>query len=71
MPQRAPGKLVGLWRSGRIMPLISGTIIDGCLRVLAYPKLQLSPQEIEALIGPEVLPWFEVVDADAGREFDL
>lgn len=64
-----PGRLVSLWKSGRIQPLASQAMIDEVLRVLAYPKFSLTPKEIELLIYDEILPWFEIVDVAHGTPF--
>jgi hypothetical protein len=56
-----PGKLVELWKTGRIQPLMSGEMVEEFLRVLAYPKLQLSEVEIQYLLYVEVLPYIEMV----------
>ncbi len=58
----APGELVGLWKRGLIRPLLSREILDEYLRVLAYPKFQLTEEEIRFLLFREILPWFEVVE---------
>ena len=57
-----PGKLVSLWKSKRIIPLLSKEILDEYLRVLAYPKFKLTKDEILFIITQEILPWFEVVE---------
>jgi putative PIN family toxin of toxin-antitoxin system len=59
-------RLVPVWQSGRITPLVSRPILDEYLRVLAYPKFQLSAEEAWALIVEEVLPFAETVKP-AGR----
>lgn len=51
------------WQSGRIMPLVSRQTMDELLRVLQYPKFQLSVQEIEHLLA-DFLPWAEVVNVE-------
>jgi hypothetical protein len=56
-----PGKLIPIWKSGHIQPLISREIIDEYLSVLAYPKFKLSEQEIEFILYHEILPYFRVV----------
>jgi putative PIN family toxin of toxin-antitoxin system len=61
-----PGRLILLWKSARIQPLASQEMIDEVLRVLAYPKFSLSPEEIEFLLYEEILPWFEIVATAAG-----
>jgi putative PIN family toxin of toxin-antitoxin system len=54
-------KLVSLWQKGLITPLLSREILDEYLRVLSYPKFELSETEIKELIQEEVLPYAEVV----------
>ena len=56
-----PGKLIELWKNGRIKPLVSKKIIDEYLKVLAYPKFNLSGEEINYLLYQEILPFFEVI----------
>jgi len=54
-------RLIPLWQSGRVNPLISGPILEEYLRVLAYPKFRLTDQEIRGLVEGEVLPFVETV----------
>jgi uncharacterized protein len=54
-------KLVSLWQNGLITPLLSREILDEYLRVLSYPKFELSEKEIKELIQEEILPYAEVV----------
>ncbi len=54
-------RLSPLWQSGRIKVLVSKPILEEYLRVLAYPKFQLSPQEIRELIESELLPFVATV----------
>ena len=54
-------KLVSLWQKGLITPLLSRQVLDEYLRVLSYPKFQLSEEEIKELIQEEILPYAEVV----------
>ena len=61
-----PGKLIPMWKSGRIQPFASKEIIDEYLRVLAYPKFNLSEEEINFILYHEILPYFEVVRAKHG-----
>jgi putative PIN family toxin of toxin-antitoxin system len=56
-----PGKLITLWKNVRIKPLVSREIIDEYLKVLAYPKFNLSGEEINYLLYQEILPFFEVI----------
>ncbi len=50
-----------LWQQKRIQPLASTATARELLRVLAYPKFRLGPEEREALLA-DYLPWVEVVD---------
>lgn len=54
-------RLVPLWQSRRITLLISREILTEYLRVFAYPKFQLSDQEIRPLIEEELLPFVETI----------
>ena len=62
-----PGKLVPLWKGGSIRPLLSKEIIAEYLKVLAYPKFELSEEEINYLLSQEILPYFEIVTVKPGR----
>ena len=64
-----PGELVELWKKGRIIPLCSKGIVKEYLRVLAYPKFQLSESEIDLLLTHEILPYFEVLTVKPGKPF--
>jgi len=54
-------RLVPLWQSRRITLLISREIFTEYLRVFAYPKFQLSDQEIRPLIEEELLPFVDTI----------
>lgn len=59
----AQGRLVRLrvaWQSGALTPLLCAQTVEEFLRVLAYPKFKLTPQEREELLG-DYLPFGEVV----------
>lgn len=64
-----PGELVKLWKKGRIIPLCSKGIVQEYLRVLAYPKFQLSKSDIDFLLTHEILPHFEVLTVKSGKPF--
>ena len=55
-------KLAELWQRGKIIPVISRDTFQELRAVLAYPKFSLSQEEINIIIGNEVLPHFEVVE---------
>lgn len=61
-----PGELVMFWKSGRIRPLMTREMVGEFLRVLAYPKFELSEEEIHYLLYVEVLPYAEMIDARPG-----
>jgi putative PIN family toxin of toxin-antitoxin system len=50
-------KLVSLWQKGSITPLLSRPVLDEYLRVLSYPKFELSEKEIKELIQEEIHPY--------------
>jgi len=54
-------QMVPLWQKGSITVLLSREILDEYLRVLAYPKFQLSEEEIKGLIEEELLPFVQVI----------
>ena len=62
-----PGRLIALWKHGKILPLASKAMFEEYLRVLAYPRFQLSKAEIDYIISVEILPWFEIIDVSAGK----
>jgi putative PIN family toxin of toxin-antitoxin system len=55
-------KVIDLWQSGAIIPVISKDTFQELRAVLAYPKFSLSPDEIRAILEQEILPFFEVID---------
>jgi putative PIN family toxin of toxin-antitoxin system len=61
-----PGQLIELWKKGIIIPLITEEIMAEYLRVLAYPKFNLSEEEIHYIIHREILPFFKVVKGRPG-----
>jgi putative PIN family toxin of toxin-antitoxin system len=63
----APGELIPLWEAGNIQPKASKEIIEEYIRVFAYPKFNLSEEEINFLLYHEILPYFEVVRVSRGR----
>ena len=64
-----PAKLVSLWKKRMIQPCCSREIVEEYLRVLSYPKFQLSESEIDFILTHEVLPYFEVIKVKQGRLF--
>jgi len=57
-------KIVDLWERGRIIPLISRETFDEFKKVIAYPKFSLTASEIRTIIEENILPFFEVVEAN-------
>jgi uncharacterized protein len=56
--------LVSSWKARKFLPVFSHDTFDEFRRVLAYPKFSFTPQEIDALLQYEVLPFCEVVDIE-------
>jgi putative PIN family toxin of toxin-antitoxin system len=54
-------ELVSLWQNGSITLLLSRDILDEYLRVLSYPKFELSEEVIKGLLQEEILPYAEIV----------
>ncbi len=61
-----PGALLNIWKTERIRLLMCRAMVDEFLRVLAYPKFNLSEDEIQYLLYEEVLPYAEMVDVRRG-----
>jgi putative PIN family toxin of toxin-antitoxin system len=55
-------RLVPAWQSGRITMVVSRSILEEYLRVLAYPKFRLTSEDVRELIEEEVLPFVETVN---------
>ena len=55
-------KIVELWQQEKVIPLISRETFEELRTVLEYPKFSLAPDEIQAIIENEILPFFEVVE---------
>ena len=57
------GRLVPLrtaWQAGDLRPLLCAQTVEELLRVLAYPKFKLTPEEREELLA-DYLPYGDVV----------
>lgn len=52
------------WTSGDILPLANRATIDELLRVLAYPKFRLAPDERMELLG-DYIPFCQIVPMDS------
>jgi hypothetical protein len=61
-----PGKLIPLWKEGIVRPKVSKEIVEEYIRVLAYPKFQLSEEEINFLLHYEILSYFEILRIQEG-----
>ena len=61
-----PGKLISLWKSGKIQPQVNKTTVAELLRVLTYPKFKLTENEIQYLLYVEILPFCKVVPIQSG-----
>lgn len=62
-----PGKLIELWQTGRVKLVASKSMMDELLRVLAYPRFDLSAKEIEYLFYQQILPYIDIIDVPVGR----
>ena len=51
----------GQWAAGQLTPLVSRPCVDELLRVLAYPKFDLTSEEIQIVLTA-YLPFAEVVE---------
>jgi hypothetical protein len=49
------------WKTGRLTPLVTHDSVDELIRVLAYPKFRLEPDEIESFLE-DILPHAEAVE---------
>ena len=54
-------QLVDCWQRGRFIFLISKPILEEYIKVLSYPKFELSEEQIKGIIENELLPFTEVV----------
>lgn len=59
-PGGTVGRLRLAWQAGLFVPLLSGHAAAELIRVLAYPKFGLGPEEQEDLLA-DYLPWVETI----------
>ncbi len=64
--EEKPGEIVERCKTGALKWVMSREMLDELLRVLAYPKLQLSEEEIHYMLYVEVLPYVEIVEVPPG-----
>ncbi len=55
------GRIRDLWVDGRFVPLVSRDVLEEYVRVLSYPKFQLTEQEVRFLVRNEILRYAEPV----------
>jgi len=55
-------RLAEMWKTGKIIPVISQKTFEEFNDVLAYPKFSLNEKEITTIIRDEILPFFEVIE---------
>ena len=55
-----PGQVRQAWQRGLVQPLVGTVTVQELVRVLAYPKLRLSPSEQDELLA-DYLPYAETV----------
>jgi putative PIN family toxin of toxin-antitoxin system len=60
--KKETSNIVDLWKSRKIIPVVSVETFDEFRKVLEYPRFSLSKDEIHVIIYKEVLPFFEVVE---------
>jgi putative PIN family toxin of toxin-antitoxin system len=60
--KKETSKIGDLWKSRKIIPVVSVETFDEFRKVLEYPRFALSNDEIHVIIYKEVLPFFEVVE---------
>jgi len=60
--KKETSKIVDLWKSRKIIPVVSMETFDEFRKVLEYPKFALSKDEMHIIIYKEVLPFFEVIE---------
>lgn len=53
--------LVPAWQSGRFQILVSRPIVEEYYRTLAYPKFELTEEEVRSLVEEQVLPFAKAV----------
>lgn len=58
-PGGVSGRLRLAWQSQRFVPLVSRPTAAELIRVLAYPKFKLAPEEQHDLLA-DYLPWGEI-----------
>ena len=51
-----------LWKSGRIIPLVTKETFTEFRKVLSYPKFKLTQREIRSILNEEILPFVEPVE---------
>lgn len=56
-----PGRLLNYWKKGKFICLISKLILEEYIKVLSYPRFQLTEKEIKWIIQEELLLYVEVV----------
>jgi putative PIN family toxin of toxin-antitoxin system len=61
-----PGRLIPLWKAAKIQPHLTADIVDELLRVLAYPRLELTENEIQLLLYVEILPFCKIAASTSG-----
>lgn len=58
------------WKAGTLVPALDAACANELIRVLAYPRFQLSESDIAELLG-DYLPWTEVVESVSSLEEEL
>ncbi|MBI4373785.1 MAG: putative toxin-antitoxin system toxin component, PIN family [Deltaproteobacteria bacterium] len=58
-------QLATLWQTGRMRLVLSRSILEEYLRVLAYPKFGLTDREVKAIVEEEILPFVETIPRES------
>jgi len=61
-PSGRLGRLRDAWKSGTLVPILDAACAEELIRVLAYPRFQLSEPDIAELLG-DYLPWAELIES--------
>jgi putative PIN family toxin of toxin-antitoxin system len=58
-----------LWQRKKIVYLISGDVLKEYIKVLAYPKFNLTEEEIHYIIDEELLPYVTPVEVKSNIKY--
>ena len=64
-------RIMELWSTRKIKPLVSQAILGEYVRVLHYPKFGNDPETIAEILKENILPWFTKVGEYRGKLGDV